>query len=301
MKFQTIIASAFLVTMSAPLIFVSAWAGPPATAPDSNVSAPLNVSTLSQTKSGALSIGGVLDAASLAVWGGTVLNYNQPTIYLQDSDAKSGMIQVNDGWMYFLSGCGTGSLTWCENSGRWPMQINLANNATYFGGQVVVNEGATPAQELAISHNGIWKTVTSGDEKLYFQYSCDGCDVQIGDGAGAPNDLIVKGTTTASAFIYSSDRRLKDRIVTLRENLAKLLKLRPVSFTWSGGLRKGQGDIGFIAQEVEEVLPVIVSADNEGYKAVDYPRIVPILVGAIQEQQQQIAELKREIEALKGR
>ena len=50
--------------------------------------------------------------------------------------------------------------------------------------------------------------------------------------------------------------------------------------------------MGVIAQEIEEVLPEVVHARDNGYKAVKYEKIVPLLIQAIKEQQQQIEELK---------
>jgi len=55
---------------------------------------------------------------------------------------------------------------------------------------------------------------------------------------------------------------------------------------------KGQHDVGVIAQEIEEVLPEVVTTRDTGYKAVKYEKIVPLLIQAIKEQQQQIEELK---------
>lgn len=105
------------------------------------------------------------------------------------------------------------------------------------------------------------------------------------------------GAAYATSFLYLSDRRLKENIAPLDEGLITLMKLRPVSFTWNAkadGGRAGKDDIGFIAQEVEKIVPEAVSTDTTTQmKAVDYPKLVPILVKAIQEQQRTIDELKK--------
>ena len=54
-------------------------------------------------------------------------------------------------------------------------------------------------------------------------------------------------------------------------------------------------DIGFIAQQVQEVLPEIVRENDEGYLSIRERAIVPLLVEAIKEQQKQIDELKKEL------
>jgi hypothetical protein len=57
------------------------------------------------------------------------------------------------------------------------------------------------------------------------------------------------------------------------------------------GFDKGS-QFGFIAQEFEKVIPELVRTDKDGYKSIDYVKLTPILVVAIQEQQKQIEELK---------
>ena len=51
-------------------------------------------------------------------------------------------------------------------------------------------------------------------------------------------------------------------------------------------------DVGVLAQEIEKVLPEVVATRDNGYKAVKYEKIVPLLIEAIKEQQKQIDELK---------
>ena len=105
----------------------------------------------------------------------------------------------------------------------------------------------------------------------------------------------------APSFLYNSDRRLKEDIVPLSSGLATTMALSPVSFTWKKGIESsqaGEDDIGFIAQEVEKVVPGIVHTDSTGMKSIDYIKLSPILVKAIQEQQKEIDELKAAVRAL---
>ena len=93
-----------------------------------------------------------------------------------------------------------------------------------------------------------------------------------------------------------SDEKLKDNIVGLENALDKVTKLRGVEYDWNKGSREGQHDIGFIAQEVEKILPEIVREkqwmDNQTYKTVDYEKVVAVLVEAIKELKAEIDELK---------
>ena len=58
--------------------------------------------------------------------------------------------------------------------------------------------------------------------------------------------------------------------------------------------------IGVIAQEVETILPELVSTDNNGYKAVDYSKLTPVLIEAMKEQQAIIESQQKEIDELKA-
>jgi hypothetical protein len=113
------------------------------------------------------------------------------------------------------------------------------------------------------------------------------------------------GTVQANAFVYLSDIRLKTNIENLDQGLVTLMKLRPVSFTWNQKApdgRAGKDDIGFIAQEVEKILPGAIETDPAtGYKEVDYPRFVPILVKSVQEQEATIAQQQAKIDDLEAR
>lgn len=92
-----------------------------------------------------------------------------------------------------------------------------------------------------------------------------------------------------------SDINLKHQIQTIPSALEKVNQLRGVEFLWKSN---DKPSIGFIAQEVEEVVPVAVGTNN-GTKTIDYSKIVPILTQAIKEQQAQINALMQEIELLK--
>jgi hypothetical protein len=92
------------------------------------------------------------------------------------------------------------------------------------------------------------------------------------------------------SLAHYSDERLKKDVSTLADGLDVVLALRGVSFTWRRDefpekhLNDGP-QIGFIAQEVEPVLPEVVTTDHEGYKAIDYSELTPVLVEAIKAQQ----------------
>ena len=90
----------------------------------------------------------------------------------------------------------------------------------------------------------------------------------------------------------SSDERLKKNIYTITNPIEKVSALRGVSFEFK---ETGQKQIGFVAQEVEKIIPEVVGENPDGYKGVQYQNVVGLLVEAIKEQQKQIDELKRQV------
>jgi len=108
----------------------------------------------------------------------------------------------------------------------------------------------------------------------------------------------VDGAITASGDITAfSDARVKENVETLEGALDKTLKLRGVSYTRTD-IEDKSTKIGVIAQEILEVVPEVVSQDENGMYAVSYGNITALLIEAIKEQQKQIDELKEIINGL---
>jgi len=102
----------------------------------------------------------------------------------------------------------------------------------------------------------------------------------------------------AISFLYSSDETLKENVKTLSDSLENILKIDGVSFDWK---EDGKSDIGFIAQEVEDVYPELVSINEEtGLKSLDYAGLIAPLLEAVKEQQREIEDLRNEVELLKN-
>ena len=107
-----------------------------------------------------------------------------------------------------------------------------------------------------------------------------------------------RGYNEVIAF-YSSDRRLKDNITPISNALSKVIKLGGYEFDWNDNQKTYEGhDIGVIAQEVEEVFPNLVETRQNGYKAVKYEKLTPLLIEAIKEQNRTIEEQQRQIDEL---
>ena len=114
----------------------------------------------------------------------------------------------------------------------------------------------------------------------------------------ASNDVVAFST---------SDKRLKENIISISNPLSKIEKISGVEFDWKPLTEEEKEtvhgfeghDVGVIAQEVEEVLPEVVIERDNGYKAVKYEKIVPLLIEGIKELKSENNTLKEELENIK--
>jgi hypothetical protein len=197
------------------------------------------------------------------------------------------------GALTFNSGNTIGS-----SAGTERMRINSS-------GVVGINQDANSYAQLAVRFNpsgsannstgfSVQPDAGTSGARLIFFYN------EAGSGMGS---ITRNGTSNAVLYNTSSDYRLKDSITPMTGALAKVQALKPVTWTWKDG---GQAGEGFIAHEVQEVVPSAVSGEkdavdtngNPNYQGMDASYLVATLTAAIQEQQAIITDLKSRIEAL---
>lgn len=102
----------------------------------------------------------------------------------------------------------------------------------------------------------------------------------------------------------NSDARSKINISGLNNSLQTVMRLRPKTYSWAkspNADKRDSREIGFIAQEIEQVIPEAVVTDPEGNKLVNYMTVIPLLTGSIQELTARIAALEEEIRILKSK
>ena len=116
-------------------------------------------------------------------------------------------------------------------------------------------------------------------------------------------DLDVSGAITADGNITayaSSDIRLKDNITPLTSPLIKISKIGGYEFDWNVNQSDFEGhDVGVIAQEIQEVIPEVVTERKDGYLAVRYEKLVPLLIEGIKELTDRVEKLEEENKKLK--
>jgi multimeric flavodoxin WrbA len=107
------------------------------------------------------------------------------------------------------------------------------------------------------------------------------------------NDLYVTGS-----IFNPSDVILKENILKINNLKSDLiLNLESVEFTFKNDVKQ-QLHYGFIAQDVEKIYPELVDKSELGFKTINYIELIPLLVTKIQDQQNQIDELKRIVNLL---
>ena len=111
--------------------------------------------------------------------------------------------------------------------------------------------------------------------------------------SGVNGEIRAQGDITA---YYSSDERLKENIQPIVDALSKVESISGNTYDWKEGFESIHShtghDIGVIAQEIEKVLPEVVIDRETGYKAVQYEKIVPLLIEAIKELSAKVKELE---------
>ena len=172
--------------------------------------------------------------------------------------------------------------------------------------------------------------IFSGEEQITFQTDPDGqefarleyrshdIDTRLLTMTGASGAAVEFGSDVGRAFVYSgngdskalllgsswsisSDERLKKNIEKETGILDRALKINPVTFHFKSQTEDEAKSLGVIAQNVRESFPELVHEDSEGGLSVAYGALSVVALGAIQEQQVEIQELRAQNEALTNR
>lgn len=169
-----------------------------------------------------------------------------------------------------------------------------------------------------VSPYGIYRTNFEGygfyftrlANSTFLEFCLGGTSPRI---AGAGDQIVFYNTETSTfnsiqvASVYNySDRNAKTNIQPISYGLQTVLNLKPVTYNWKNphnGLKNlatgtTPSNIGFISQDVEQVLPQLVYTDAEGHKLLNYTGIIPILTRSIQELSAEVDSLKAQVATL---
>ena len=159
-------------------------------------------------------------------------------------------------------------------------------------GQSNVPDELNYAGRLYIQHNSNDLCLTTGGHTIIGSYP--------GSTTVGSNKLYVVGSAMATAWNTSSDARFKEDIsvVDRDEAVETIMKLHPVSWTWNERSElKGKRSAGLIAQQVESVIPYMVTGDE--YKGLNYTMLHAFEIGAIQSHEERIRVLEKENKSLR--
>ena len=258
---------------------------------------------------------------------GTTTTVNSNTLDIGDNIIALNGVGSTLGGIAVNDGPASGSLLWNGTDNRWIAGATGSESAvlTALGYGVVSGSSLSSAAqgEVALTTNGVAATAVdlglqttdnvtfntviatkfgSSTDDEYFDFGTDAqVDLKIDDVVDfrfldggtfhANSDIIAYSTTIAS------DERLKENITDTEHGLETVLSLEAKEFDW---IEKngGKHDIGFIAQQVQEVLPVLVKEveglnGEDAHLTVNYTQLIPVLVNAIKELNAKVEELSK--------
>jgi hypothetical protein len=222
-----------------------------------------------------------------------------------DADADTSIRSAADDQIQFELGgndrftmTATG-MAFGAGAGAGGSSLGIDGSGTFDGGLVVGASGtgaAFRAFGAAAGDEMIWSKDAA---KLSFKYHDGSSQADIMTLGGSANTdfaiEVANGSANinkikAAAFVTYSDESLKSEVTSMANTaLDTVMSLEGVEFTWKDS---GERDFGFIAQDVQKVVPKAVHTGGDGVQGVDYSRLTSVLVEAVKAQQVQIEELK---------
>jgi len=251
----------------------------------------LNTTNATSTSTGALQIAGG-GAFGKDVWINGILEIQNGT---NATSTATGSIQTN-------GGIGIGKDLWVNGI----VEINNGTNATSTAtGSLQTNGGIGIGKDLWVNGQVNITNATEATSTTTGALIVTG-GVGIGRNIVSRGSLFIGSGTISVGTIgeirasneitayYGSDINLKENIKLLENPLEKIEKIAGYEFDWKDSIIAERGgedgyyvrkhDIGVIAQEIEQILPEIVGTRPDGFKAVKYEKIVPLLIEAIKQQ-----------------
>ena len=198
---------------------------------------------------------------------------------------RSGIYDVNN-----TVGAANSVLT-ADGSGGWSWQPVVGGGGGAISGINVTQDDTGVRYPLLAAGTNTSTTTQYVDATALVYNTSSNC---LGIGSLTPTsrldiigDVKVVGIVTASDFNSSSDIKLKTNIQRITNPIEKVLQINGVSFNWK---ESGKATMGVIAQEVEVVLPELVSDTDP--KSVNYNGLIGLLIECVKDQQRQIDELR---------
>jgi len=282
------------------------------------------------TNSGNVGIGTSSPNATLSLYGASTayMNFRNSTnisstygFVIEATGNESELWNYASGYMRF----GTANTERMRITSGGKVNINNTSNTNY---QLYVDGGSSPAfAAYSTSPNNQFKlagtapgltinnTITSPTIGGALGACTSANDFITGTAAGdmilinqfTGNKLYITNysggvylTQGATSWTANSDIRIKNINSHITNAVEKLSTLQTINFCYKDDISKKE-NLGLIAQEVEMVFPELIETNNDGILGVRYTELIPVLIEAIKEQQEQIKELKLELDKIKNK
>jgi hypothetical protein len=173
-----------------------------------------------------------------------------------------------------------------------------ANSGIALKGALGISESGGSGNRLNITSTSAGAVINQLDNSAIIFQTDSGTERMRCRNTAAGGGVLVSGALDVTGDItafYTSDQRLKDNIILIEDPLAKVLSISGNTYTWNEKSGKEGNDVGVIAQEVLKVLPEAVVTRDNGYLAVDYHKIVPLLVESIKELSHKVDDLQQKL------
>ncbi|MGD0578111.1 MAG: tail fiber domain-containing protein [Bryobacteraceae bacterium] len=214
----------------------------------------------------------------------------------------------------FTTTSGNSSGTITAGTTSYSLLLNPIGSSYLLGGRVGIGT-ITPNSLLSVQASSSYASdlfdVATSTGTSYFHITSAG---NVGIGTTSPQYLLQVGSASVASNIVarfqnvngtcdvnpttgtlacSSDARLKKNITPMADELAKVMDLQPVYFNWNGEANSTPEHPGFIAQQVQQVMPEVVSTDpTTGLLSIGYSDLVPAVVSVMQQMQAEITTLQ---------
>ena len=278
-----------------------------------------NISSGILVASTGLSTGTIYASGISTLTNTTATNFSAGNINAQSLTISNGNLVVTSGTLYASDLNMTGSITMNSNmiklggqGGLSSLQLdttnidgptlngNLGGRLSVSGGDYLRWENSMVKVPVTFSAGNIIGVNISTATLI--------ASTGISTGSIYASGISLNGNFVATgditAFGNLSDKRLKKNITPIQNGLDIVNQLEPVIFSWkdtiSNTSKRGTKDVGFIAQEVEKLIPYAVSEfsdinTGQNFKSIKHERIIPYLVMAIQQLTKQVADLQKVI------
>jgi hypothetical protein len=239
----------------------------------------------------ALSQGSITDASGAISFGSTNLSTTGDVSAAAVTGTSSGTFGD-----LTLSGHtieAVGDIITLGSGGSASVQADTYNGSEVLLGNLALSQGSITDASGAISF-GSTSLSTTGNVSASAVTGTSGAtfgNISLASGSITDSSNAISfGSAVLSAASYtsSSDARLKTNIQLIEAPLDKVRTLRGVSFDW---IASEAHDVGVIAQDVEAAMPALVHFDDAGYRRVDYPKLVALLIEAVKTLDAQVQRL----------